>query len=88
MAPWCLYGGYVFPIVVKPENLTFYVEFDLEDQGQLPPKTIGILTNVFCTSGPNLMILAWMGDELWCRQAQNGVNFNFWVKFELKGQGW
>ena len=29
-------------------------------------KTIGILTNVFCTSGPNLVILAWMGDELWC----------------------
>ena len=65
MAPWWLYGGYVFPVVVKPENLTFSVKFDLEGHGQLPPKTIGILAKVFCTSGPNLVILAWMGDELW-----------------------
>ena len=28
------------------------------------PKTIGILTKVFCTSGPNLVVLAWTGDEL------------------------
>ena len=47
------------------------------DNGQLSHKTIGILANVFCTSGPNLVILAWMGDELWCGQAQNGVNFDF-----------
>ena len=30
-------------------------------QGQSPPKTIGILTKVFCTSVPNLVILAWTG---------------------------
>ena len=42
----------------------FEGEFDLEVQGQLPPKTIGILTKVFCSSGPNLVILAWMGDKL------------------------
>ena len=88
MAPWLLYGGYVFPVVVKLENLTLQVKFDLECQGQLPPKTIGILTNVFWTSGPNLVILAWMGDELWCGQAQNGVNFDFDLKFDLEGQGW
>ena len=29
-----------------------------------------------------------MGDELWYRQAQNGVNFDFQVKFGLQGQGW
>ena len=58
----------------------FSVIFDLEGQGQLPPKTIGILTKVFCTSGPNLVILAWMGGELWCEQAQNGVNLDFQVK--------
>ena len=29
---------------VKLENLTFKVKFDLEVQGQLPPKTIGLLT--------------------------------------------
>ena len=28
----------------------------------------------FCTSGPNLMILAGKGDELRCGQAQHGVN--------------
>ena len=88
MAPLWLYGGYVFPVVVKLENLTFEVKFDLEGQAQLPPKTIGILTNVFCTSGPNLVILAWMGDELWCGQAQNGVNFDSDLKFDLEGQGW
>ena len=77
MALWWLYGGYVFPVVVTPENSTFYVKFDLEGQGQLPPKTIGILIKLFCTSGPNLVILAWMGNELWFGQAQNGVNSEF-----------
>ena len=28
-----------------------------------------------------------MGDELWCRQAQNGVNLDFQIKFDLEGQG-
>ena len=46
-----------------------------------------ILTQVFCTFGPNLVILAWTGDELSCRQAQNGVTFDFEVKFDLEGQG-
>ena len=50
-------------------------------------KKTGILTKVFCTSGPNLVILAWMGGELWCGQAQNGVNLDFQVKFDLEGQG-
>ena len=45
-------------------NFDFEVKFDLEGQGQSPPKTIGILTKVFYTYGPNLMILAWTGDEL------------------------
>ena len=86
MAPWWLYGGYVFPVVVKLENLTFKVKFDLEGQDQLPHKIIGILTNVFCTSGPNLVISAWMGDELWCGKAQKGVNFDFDLKSDLEGQ--
>ena len=76
-ALWWLYGGYVFPVVVRPENSTFQIKFDLEGQGQLPPKTIGILTKIFSTYGPNLVILAWMGNELWCGQAQNEVNSNF-----------
>ena len=51
------------------------------------PKTIRILTKVVCTSGPNLVTLAWMGDELWCRQAQNEVNLHFDLKFDLEGHG-
>ena len=39
-------------------NFEFEFKFDLEGQGQLPPKTIWILTEVFCFSGPNLVILA------------------------------
>ena len=42
----------------------FEVKFDLEGQCQSPPKTIGILTKVFYTYGPNLVILAWTDDEL------------------------
>ena len=49
----------------------FEVKFDLEVQGQLTPETIGILTKVFCSSGPNLVILAWMGDKLWRGQASD-----------------
>ena len=46
------------------ENFDFGVQFDFEGQGQLSYKTIGILTKLFCTSGPNLVILAWTVDEL------------------------
>ena len=72
----------------EARKFDFKVKFDLEGRGQLLPKTIGILTNVFCTSGPNLVILGWMGDELWCGQAQNGVNFDFDLKFDLEVQSW
>ena len=49
----------------------FEVKFDLEVQGQLPPKTIGILNNVFCSSGANLGILAWTGDKISRGQASD-----------------
>ena len=52
-----------------------------------PPKNIRILTKVFCTSGPNLVVLAWTGDELSRGQAQNGVNFDFEGKFDLIDKG-
>ena len=55
----------------KLKTFDFEVKFDLEGRGQSPPKTIGILTKVFYTYGPNLVILAWMGDELSRRQASN-----------------
>ena len=63
--------------MARPENLTFQIKFDLEGQGQLPSKTIWILTKLFSTDGPNLMILAWMGNELWYGQAQYGINSDF-----------
>ena len=64
----------------------FENKLNLTCQAQSTPKTIGILTKVFCTSGPNLVVLAQTGDELSHRQAQNGVNSDFEVKFELEGQ--
>ena len=51
------------------------------------PQNYRVLTKVFSTSGPNLVALAWTGDELSRGQAQNGVNFDFEVKFDLEGQG-
>ena len=50
-------------------KVDFEVKFDLERQGQPSQKTIGILTKVFYTHGPNLVILAWTSDELSCGQA-------------------
>ena len=64
----------------------FENKFNLTCHAQSPPKTTRILTKVFSTSGPNLVALAWMGDELSRGQAQNGVNFDFEVKFDLEGQ--
>ena len=64
----------------------FKIENEIEDQDRSIPKFTGILTEVFCTFGPNLVILAWTGDELSCRQAENGVTFDFEVKFDLEGQ--
>ena len=37
----------------------FKIENEIEDRDQSIPKLIGILTQVFCTFGPNLVILAW-----------------------------
>ena len=65
----------------------FENKLNLACQAQSTPKTVGILTKVFCTPGPNFVVLAWTGDELSHVQAQNGVNFDFEVKFYLEGQG-
>ena len=50
-------------------------------------KRIGTLTKIFCTSGENLVALAWTGDELSRGKAQNGINFDFEVNLDLEGQG-
>ena len=48
---------------------------------------MGILTKLFCTSGPYLVVLACTGDELSHGQAQNEASFDFEVEFDLEGQG-
>ena len=70
----------------KPD---FENKLNLTCQAQSIRKTIGILTKVFWTSGPNSVVLAWTwtDDELWRGQAQNGVNFDFKGKFDLEGKG-
>ena len=45
------------------------------------------LNQVFCASGPNLVVLACTDDELSHRKVQNGVNFDFEGKFDLEGKG-
>ena len=65
----------------------FENKLNLTCQAKSTPKTVRILTKVFCTSGPNFVVLAWTGDELSRGQAQNGVNFDFEVTFDLEGQG-
>ena len=62
----------------------FKIENEIEDRDQSIPKLIGILTQVFCTFVPNLVILAWTGDELSCRQAQNGVILTLKLNLTLK----
>ena len=55
----------------------FKIENEMEDQDQSIPMSTGILTQVFCTFGLHLVTLAWTGDELSCREAQNGTTFDF-----------
>ena len=65
----------------------FENKLNLTCQAQSNPKTIGILTKAFYTSGPNLVVPVWTGDELSHGEAQNGVNFDFEVKYDFEGQG-
>ena len=65
----------------------FENKLNLTSQAQSTPKTIGILTKVFWTYGPNSVTLAWKDDELSRGQAQNGVHFYFEGKFDLEGNG-
>ena len=59
-------------VTYRPDNLTNskWGKFWLWSESwpwrsrSITPKTIGILTKVFYTYGPNLLILAWTGDEL------------------------
>ena len=50
----------------------------------ITPQNNRDLNQDICSSGPNLVALAWTGDELLRGQAQNRVNFDFEV--DLEGQ--
>ena len=68
-------------------KMGFKIENEFEDQVQSIPQLTGILTEVRCIFGQNLEILTSTGGEWSCVQAQNCVNFDFQVKFDLEGQG-
>ena len=40
-----------------------------------------------CICVPNLEIVTSIGGELWHGEGQNGVNFDFEIKYDLEGQG-
>ena len=65
----------------------FENNLNLTCQAQSNSQTIGNLTKVFSTSGPNLVALAWTGDKLSRGQAQNRLNFDFEDEFDLEDQG-
>ena len=65
----------------------FENKLNLTCEAQSTHGTIEILTKVFCTSGQNWVVLAWTGDELSRGKVQNGVNFDFEVKFDIEGRG-
>ena len=78
----------VFSLALKPGIMKFWieVEFNLEGNDKSTPQTMGFLTNVHVlrTSGGNLVILAWRGDEIFCGLFQNWVNLDFILNLTLK----
>ena len=65
----------------------FEIKNWIEDQFQSSPKLVGIWSALRCIFLPNLEIVISISSELWHEQAQNEVNFDFEVKFDLEGQG-
>ena len=63
----------------------FEIKNWIEDQFQSSPKLVGIWTVLRCIFVPNLEILTTIGGDLWHAEAQNGVNFDFGVQFDLEG---
>ena len=64
----------------------FEIKNWIEDQFQSSPKLVGIWTVLRCIFVPNLEIVTSTGGELWHGQAQNEVNFDLEVEFDLEGQ--
>ena len=63
----------------------FEIKKWIEDQFQSSPNLVGISTMLRCIFVPNVEIITSIGGELWHAQAQNGVNFDFGVQFDLEG---
>ena len=84
---FCRSHKYFKDAKVMQINRILKKKLNLTCQAQSTPKTTGILPKVFNTSGLNLVALAWTSDELSRGHAQNGVNVDFEVKFDLEGQG-
>ena len=66
------------------KKITFMFKNEIEAEGLSDPKSTGISTVIKCISRPNLVILAWIGGNLSCSQAQNWVNFDFKLNLTLK----
>ena len=64
----------------------FEIKIRIEDKFQSSPKLVGIWSVLRCIFVPNLEIVTSIGGELWHEQAQNGINFDFGVQFDLEGQ--
>ena len=69
--PTSIVGEWLHRKAQKRVNFDFQVKFELEGQGQSTPKTIGILTKMFCMSGSNLVILVRTSDKLSHGQARD-----------------
>ena len=65
----------------------FEIKNWVEGQFQWSPKLVGIWTVLGCIFVPNLEIITSIGGELCHGQAENGVNFDFGVQFDVEGQG-
>ena len=63
----------------------FEIKNWIEDQFQSSTKLVGIWTVLRCIFVPNLEIVTSIGGELWHAQAQNWVNFDYGVQFDLEG---
>ena len=50
----------------------FEIRLNLTYQARSNLKILGILSKVFCTSGLNLIVLAWTGDKLSCGKLKMG----------------
>ena len=64
----------------------FEIKNWIEDQFQSSPKLVGIWTVLRYIFVPNLATVTSIVGELWHGQSQNGVNFDFEVKFDIEGQ--